>query len=45
MTSAKISVKDASIDFPIYNGLNKSIKNSIINATVGGYIKKITILT
>lgn len=40
MTSAKISVKDASIDFPIYNGLNKSIKNSIINATVGGYIKK-----
>ena len=39
MASSKITVSNASIDFPIFNAKNKSIKNSIINAALGGYIK------
>jgi len=39
MAASKITVNNASIDFPIFNSKNKSFKNSLINTALGGHLK------
>ena len=37
---ASITLEDVSIDFPVYNAANRSLKNRVLNATAGGIVER-----
>ncbi len=39
-TSARITLEEVAVDFPIYNAANRSLKNRVLNAAAGGFIER-----
>ena len=37
---ASIALENVSVDFPVYNAANRSLKNRVLNATAGGIVER-----